>query len=216
MNLGPIKLLIFDLDGTLLDSKIDITNSINRTLMRYGVPQIPSDGDLVWKFLGDGALYLVDRSFSYQKSSVPDGAVDFFVKDYEEHSLVQSRLYPHAREVLEKLDKFKKAILTNKNQAVTEKICKGLDIAKYFDCIIGAGKYKKKPDPEGILKILEYFKVAPRMTVMVGDTTNDLIAGERANVKRIAVTWGVHERSVLEAQKPDLIIDDMEELLESV
>jgi len=205
-----IELIVFDLDGTLLDSKIDVSSSINNTLNKYGLDSIESD--LIWTFLGDGAAYLIDRCFAYRKSNVPDTAKDFFLDDYRNNCLVHTKLYAHVLDVIKSLSGFKKVIFTNKRQKITEFICAELNITSLFDYILGRGRFNKKPDPEGLLYILSILKISPSNAVIVGDTTVDLLCGERAKTKRIAVTWGVHSKEVLQKANPDAIIDDIREL----
>ena len=212
--LKGISLLIFDLDGTLLDSKTDIANAINKTLVKYNLPAMSED--IVWSYLGDGASYLVNRCFQYYRKEPPEASVEFFVKEYEDHATDFSKLYPNVLSTLTALSKFKKAILTNKPSEITEKICKELNFAHFFDLIVGGDQYKKKPDPEGVLHILNHLGVEARKTAILGDTTIDLLAGKKAGIKRIAATWGVHPREVLAEEKPDLIIDDFPEILKLV
>ena len=201
------KLIIFDLDGTLLDSKADISHSMNRTLAKYGLPAM--DADFVWKYLGDGALYLVNRCFSHFKKDAPDGAVEFFLKDYQFNSLMNTRFYKGVNEMLLSLQNKRKAVLTNKLHEFSMKIIQGLGSAHHFEYILGRGSYRKKPDPEGIFIILEKLSVKPDDAVMIGDTTIDLEAGERAGIRRVGVTWGVHDRATLESAKPDAIVDEV-------
>lgn len=210
MKLRGIELLVFDLDGTLIDSKTDISNSINETLKSYDLPLLGPD--LIWSYLGDGASFLVDKCFNFYRKNVPEGAIEFFVDHYAKHCIENTKLYPDVVKVLRKLGNFKKAILTNKTHEITVKICEELKISHFFEFIVGGGEFKKKPDPEGLLKILEFFKTAPENAVIIGDTTIDLLTGKRAAVKRIAVTWGVHKREVLEESNPDAIIDNIKDL----
>ena len=209
-----IDLLIFDFDGTLLDSKEDLAQSINKVLTMWSLQPLPVDR--VWAFLGDGAQYLVDRCFSYRGVKTPKHATEIFLKDYETNSLKKTKLYPNIEEVLHGLCGFRKAILTNKRHDFTMKICKGLGIETLFDMILGRKDFKKKPDPEGIFLIMNDLNASKEKTVMIGDTSIDMLAGERAGVKRIAVTWGVHKREDLIKCNPDALIDDIRQLKEII
>jgi phosphoglycolate phosphatase len=201
-----MKLIIFDLDGTLLDAKADITDSINRTLAIYSLR--PLSRELVWSYLGDGAAYLVNRCFGYYEKDVPPGAAELFVKDYENHCLDNSILYPGIKSLLKNLGGFQKAVLTNKTHEIALKVLEGMEIRELFDFIIGGrAKIKKKPDPQGILLILETLKIKADEAVIIGDTVVDMNAGMHAGIKRIAVTWGVHPREILLQSKPDAIVD---------
>lgn len=204
------RLLIFDLDGTLLDSKADISASMNRTLSKYGLPGM--DADFVWKYLGDGALYLVNRCFAHYGKQAPEDAVDFFLSDYQKNSLKNTGFYPGIEDVLRKLNKRRKAILTNKLHDFTLQILDGLDSTRHFEYILGRKDHKKKPDPEGIHIILGSLGVRPEQSVMIGDTTIDLEAGKRAGTMTLAVTWGVHDRDTLIAAKPDACIEKVSDL----
>ncbi len=209
-KLKNIELIIFDFDGTLLDSKADVAAAINRMLLRYG--EKPISPDKVWSFLGDGAGYLVDRCFEFYAKSSPEGSVDFFLKDYIENSLKQTRLYPGVLETLSKLAHYKMAILTNKLHDLTVKMCKNLGIIEHFELVLGRGGFNKKPEPDGIYIILDKLDIKPENAVIVGDTLIDMTAADRASIRKIAVSWGVHDKKTLLKSKPDGIIDKIEDL----
>lgn len=209
-SIEGVKLLIFDLDGTLIDSKTDISGSINTMLKNYGFA--PLDPDIVWKYLGDGALYLVDRCFGYYGVSAPLGSIEFFIKEYRNNYLRNTSLYPGILDALQEFKGFRKALLSNKIEDVTLKICDGLQITSFFEYIVGGGRFKKKPDPEGAKDILAHFKVLSENAAIIGDTTIDVETGKNLGLKTIAVTWGVHDRDTLLKSKPDRIVDSAEEL----
>jgi len=210
---ADIKLLIFDLDGTLIDSKIDISNAINKTLIRSELT--PIDPDKIWGYLGDGARYLVDRCFASHGVKTPDDATAFFINDYKSSCLENTFTYTGIRKLLGNLVKFKKAVLSNKLHEITFSICKELGIDPFFDLILGrSDELKKKPSPAGIIRILEKLKIKASQALIIGDTKIDLEAGKRAGIKRVAVTWGVHSKTELIEGKPDYLVHSVSELSE--
>jgi phosphoglycolate phosphatase len=210
-KLDNIDLLVFDFDGTLLDSKEDVAASVNSTLKKFDLGMI--DPDKIWSFLGDGAGYLIDRAFAYFSKNTPPEATDIFLKDYEENSLKKTSLYPGVFQMLESLNDFKTAIFTNKRHDFTVRICEGLGIVGKFDYILGRNShFPKKPEPDGLYIIMERLGIKAQNTAMIGDTTIDIITGKKAGTKTVAVTWGVHTKNMLIKENPDLIVEKIGEI----
>ncbi|MEI6132986.1 MAG: HAD-IA family hydrolase [Bacillota bacterium] len=210
-------LLIFDFDGVILDSSADIANAANYTLEHFGFRRLPNT--TIKALIGHGARDLVRRSFAEangQEPFVPENAYDTYLNYYMENAVVESKLYPNIISTLAALNERgdKCAILTNKPEPLTKKICIQLGIDKYFEYIIGPESLEKmKPNPEGILKLLAATKVLPSEAMMIGDSDSDIMTGRAAGVKTCAVTYGIGDLDKLLLTKPDMVIDDAWDLV---
>ena len=144
-----IKAVVFDLDGTLIDSKMDLVNSVNATLVELKREALPTD--VVASYVGSGAPTLIRRSLGGNPSEEElKRALAFFLVHYEEHKLDETRLYPGVKETLAELKSLPMSVLTNKPARISVRILEGLGVAQYFRCIYGGNSFTtKKPDPEG-------------------------------------------------------------------
>ena len=211
----PVKLLIFDLDGTLIDTLADITNSLNYAFGRRGLKKKLTEKQ-VRGMVGRGIGRLVEKAAAAGRDAggrkIAEELTGDFLAHYRRHLLDNTRLYPGVRETIEKLDGFKKAIITNKSVPLTRKILKGLDFAGQFDLVAGpetAGAMK--PSPEPVFYVLRRLKIAPAESVLIGDSRLDIESGKRAGVKcTVAVTYGYGGKPAKDA---DYVIDSMEKLL---
>jgi phosphoglycolate phosphatase len=189
MNLPA--LVVFDLDGTLVDTRADIVASANAALVAVGLP--PREGDLIASYVGNGSRILVSRALGPEHQDKLDVAVEAFFAHYGEHLLVHSRLYPGIAELLEELERRDVAMVvcTNKPGKFARPLLAGLEVARRFRFIHGWGDTKaQKPDPGGVFELCRLTGVEVAKAVLVGDSRIDVETGRNANMPTFAVTWG--------------------------
>ena len=212
-----MNLLIFDLDGTLIDSKLDLVHSVNA--MR-GMMSLPAIGEeIVASYVGNGAPVLVRRALGPAASEADaERALKYFLAYYRDHMLDNTRLYPGVREALDRLHaaNSKMAILTNKPVAFSQAIIGGLDLSDHFFRVYGGNSFnQKKPNPIGIVKLMEESSVPPESTIMVGDSYVDVRTARAACVKACGVSYGFQPETFAQ-DPPDLLVDDMKQLADFV
>ena len=212
-----MELLIFDLDGTLVDSKSDLINSVNATRGHMGLAALPHD--LVASYVGRGALALIRSSMGEDAAQEDvDRALDYFLGYYHEHMLDETRLYPG---VVEALDRFRSAgkrmaILTNKPVRFSELMIQRLDLSAHFMRIYGGNSFEqKKPDPIGIATLLGETGVSKRGTLMVGDSSVDIRTARNAGVASCGVMYGFQPETFA-AEPPDFTVETMGELADRI
>lgn len=208
----PIDLLIFDLDGTLVDSLDDIVHSVNFTLQKLGLESLSRD--TIRGYVGDGIKMLLQRAVGTQ-TNVSDEWVErarkIYYEHHEEHCLDHVRMYPHAMEIMEYFSSKKKAVVSNKSERFTKKILSGLGLAPHLDLIIGGDTLaEKKPNPLVIAHAVSVLKVSKNRTVMIGDGPQDIQCGRSAGVLTCGVTYGF--KPAEETKDADFIIHDLIEL----
>jgi phosphoglycolate phosphatase len=186
-----VRLVVFDLDGTLVDSRQDLADSANALIAERGGTPLPVDA--VTAMVGEGAALLVRRALT-AAGLEPDveAALPRFLELYDERLLANTRLYPGTREALDAVagDAIL-AILTNKPQRPTERLLVGLDIAGYFEEIIGGDTpLGRKPDPAGLAHLIAASGVAPAATILVGDSAIDLRTARAGGVRICLVRYG--------------------------
>ena len=210
-NDGKVRALVFDLDGTLIDSKLDLVNSVNATLTEMKKDALPTD--LVASYVGSGAPVLIRRALGGNPSEEElKRALAFFLVHYEEHKLDYTRLYPGVVETLAELKSLPMSVLTNKPVKISVKILEGLGVAQYFRSIYGGNSFEtKKPDPAGAIQILSELKVAPKEAAMVGDSEVDVQTARNAGMLSVIVNFGFgrHDRA---AHPADVYVNRFEEL----
>ena len=198
VKLSSVRALIFDLDGTLIDSKMDLIHAVNAMLVEMGRERLSAE--VISGYIGHGAPVLVARALG---AAVPEEkcahALQFFLKYYEEHKLDNTCAYPGVDETLAGLSRrqLPMAVLTNKPVRISVRILEALGLAKYFRSIYGGNSFEtKKPDPLGANTILQEMGVAARETAIVGDSEVDVQTARNAGTAAIAVNFGfgVHDR----------------------
>ena len=208
-----VDLVVFDLDGTLIDSAGDLARSVNAALERLapGTPPVPLDR--VRTFIGDGAAMLVSRTLGAAGVSVStEEALRVFLDCYQARLLDTTVLHAGVLESLDALGDRTLAVLTNKPGEMSRHILQGLGVAGRFARICGAGDVPaKKPDPAGLRLILDQTGVPPEAAVLVGDSAIDVRTGRAAGVRTVGVTYGL-DPAGLEAMAPDVLIADLREL----
>jgi phosphoglycolate phosphatase len=210
-NLSSVRALIFDLDGTLIDSKQDLILSVNAMLRETG--RAPLSEDTISGYIGQGAPVLVRRALGDAASEEEaKRALEFFLRYYEEHRMEHTRAYPGVAEGLAALDGYPLAVLTNKPVRISRRILDDLGLASFFRAIYGGNSFEtKKPDPLGTLAILGEFGVEPRDALLVGDSEIDVQTARNAGTWAASVTYGfgTHDH---EAFPPDVYLDRLTDL----
>jgi phosphoglycolate phosphatase len=210
-------LLIFDLDGTLIDSKSDLANSVNAARAHLGLR--PLNLAVISTCVGYGAPVLIRRALAGEASeSEIAQALEFFLDYYSRHALDSTRFYPGVKESLERLQGRGKrlAILSNKPVAISRMVIEGLRAAELFFKIYGGDSFAaKKPDPAGIDLLMREAGVARNATMMVGDSVIDVETGRNAGVRVCGVRFGFLT-GTFDRLPPDLLVDRMEDLADWV
>ncbi len=209
-------LLIFDLDGTLIDSKKDLADSVNAMRVWRGLP--PLADERVSSYVGDGAPTLVRRALPGASEEDLAEALRFFLAYYREHMLDATSLYPGVREALNRLHDahVPLAILTNKPVKFSVQLIERLGLTPHFFRVYGGNSFEeKKPHPIGIEKLMTELGAARERTTMVGDSAVDVRTARNARVQACGVSWGFQPETFADAP-PDFVIDAMEALVERV
>ena len=214
-----LRLLIFDLDGTLIDSRLDLIHSINAMLRHLGRPEL--DGDLIASYVGDGAPTLVRRSLGdIDDEAIFRTALEYFLGYYRVHKLDHTTLYEGIPEVLAQLahsapeSQRLMVILTNKPVNPSRDIVQALGLAPYFVRVYGGNSFAtKKPDPLGAQTLLQEFDISPDQALMIGDSSIDVLTGRNAGLWTCGLTYGFAPHSLAEVP-PDVQLDSPRELAE--
>ena len=203
----PIDALVYDLDGTLIDSRLDLAISVNAALADAG--RAPKPVELIATYVGDGIHVMLQRSFEDATPAVLERALQIYRAHYRAHCLDHTRLYPGVRSTLEYFRHKRQAVVSNKPADFSRLIVVGLGLEDLLPVVIGgdtAGALK--PDPAPVQAALAALAVGAGQAVMVGDGLTDLEAGRRAGTRTCAVTYGLGEREVLAEGRPDYWIED--------
>ncbi len=209
--MSPVRLVVFDLDGTLVDTVQDLATGVNEALavVAPGVPPLPLDA--VRSFVGDGAGVLIERTLRHAGLDLPaEQVLPVFLECYARHMLDTSVLYPGVPEALDQLADRTLAVLTNKPGNLSRAILDGLGLRSRFARVWGpddAGV--RKPDPSGLRRLLADLGFKAAEAAMVGDSSADVGAGRAAGMRTVGVTWGFQPKS---AEQADRTIADMRDL----
>jgi len=219
-----IRLLVFDLDGTLIDSRLDLIHSVNAMLRHIGRPEL--DGDLIASYVGDGAPALVRRALGdtdADDETLFRRAMEYFLGYYRLHKLDHTTVYEGIPEALARLAapsnglqadgvQRQMAVLTNKPVIPSRDIVRALGLGDFFVCVYGGNSFAtKKPDPLGARAILQETGMAADETLMIGDSSIDVLTGRNAGLWTCGVTYGFAPHS-LEKVPPDVLIENPREL----
>ncbi|MBU5635543.1 HAD-IIIA family hydrolase [Geomonas sp. Red69] len=197
--MGPIRLLIFDLDGTLIDSLPDLTDATNLIREQHGLPRIGVSD--VRKLVGQGARSLVERALPGAGEPEVERALEVFLAYNLAHIADKTRPYPGVPETLQELSLLgiPMVVLSNKNVALCREVLGRLGLERHFTDIFGADSFPhRKPSPEPVLALLNEFGVAAKECIMVGDSVNDIAAGGGAGVWTVGCSYGYGDASELE------------------
>lgn len=208
----PVDLLIFDLDGTLIESKWDIAACVQRTLADLDLP--PRTEEEIFGFVGDGIKRLLRLAVGEENQARYEEALRIFRGYYVKHCLDRTRFYPGIETVLNHFANKKKAVATNKSLEFTRIILNGLGPHHFAHVVGGDDGFGLKPDPGMLLAIMEKLKVPKERTVLIGDSTNDILGGHNAGIKVCAVGYGMGNRDKMAACGPEWFVETPEELME--
>jgi len=190
----PLAAVIYDLDGTLVDSRDDLADSVNAMLARLGLPE--HEPRIIYGFIGEGAERLIRRSLGAAHDDLYPQAAPVWREEYAKRLLNKTRLYDGIDRLLS-LPPDARGVLTNKPGGFAREILQGLGIAGAFRAVIGGDEAPRKPGPEGLLRICSMLNADPQQSLLVGDSAVDLATGRAAGVRVCAVTWGLGEGAVL-------------------
>jgi phosphoglycolate phosphatase len=208
---SSVRALIFDLDGTLIDSQRDLIRSVNAMLLEMGREELHED--TISGYIGHGAPQLVGRALGTGANANECAhALNFFLAHYDEHKLDSTCAYPGVPDALAQLAAFPMAILTNKPVRVSKRILEGLGLAKYFRAVYGGNSFQtKKPDPLGAQTILREFGAASSEALLIGDSDVDVQTARNAGTFAAAVNYGfgTHDRAIHPA---DIYLDRLTDL----
>jgi phosphoglycolate phosphatase len=203
------KLVIFDLDGTLIDSSQDIANAINHAIQGTGLPEISNEETIM--LIGEGITRLVEKLLVPHLLDKKDVILNRFLRYYSSHLVDTTTLYPFVKETLNGLDNIRKVILSNKRASFSAEILDKLGVSEYFDAIYGSDTAEeKKPSPIPVNMLLDRFSVSKDMAVLVGDSDTDIKTARAAGIRSIGVTYGYRDKETL--KEADRLIDDLRQL----
>jgi phosphoglycolate phosphatase len=217
-----IKLVIFDLDGTLIDSRLDLVHSVNAALRHIGRPELPED--VIASYVGDGAPILIQRALGGEvvDEALVRKGLEFFLSYYRAHKLDHTTVYPGVAEALAAIQNSasqsqnggprKLAVLSNKPVGPSKAIVEALGLGQFFSQVYGGNSFPtKKPDPEGARRLLEEYGVQPQQAAIIGDSHVDVNTGRNAGMVTVGVTYGFAPHT-LQDEPPDVLVDHPSEL----
>jgi phosphoglycolate phosphatase len=218
--LARIKLLLFDLDGTLIDSEKDLAASVNAMLRHFGRKELPLE--VIDTYIGDGAPMLIRRALGDPAhAAVVQEALNFFLLHYREHKLDTTLPYDGIREALHESEIFngrarKMAVLTNKPVRASRDIVAGLGLSQFFFQTYGGNSFEtKKPDPLGAQTLMTEAGATSDETVMIGDSEVDVLTARNAGLWSVGVTYGFAPHT-LERMHPDILVDTPQDLSQAL
>ncbi|MDO9547920.1 MAG: HAD-IA family hydrolase [Candidatus Marinimicrobia bacterium] len=224
MKKHQFRAILFDLDGTLINSSRDIVTSVNLTLNHFGFN--PIDHHKCVGFIGDGIRMLVKRAFAQVLFNDPESDLDAellnkadieYRKIYSEHLLDTSLPYPDVNNTLIQLTDLPMAVISNKAFIYTKQILEHFDLVRFFDPILGGDSlYQKKPDQAPLLHVANQYHISPYNCLMVGDSEKDIAAAQAAGMPVCAVTYGMRPKVILEDMNPDFLVDSFPDLLKII
>ncbi len=206
------KAILFDLDGTLIDSKKDLIIAVNNTMEEFGYA--PLEQKLILRYVGNGIRQLLaDCS---RKEDILKDMVKWFISFYRKHLIDNTKPYPDIIKVLTILKEkgVKMAVVTNKMTELSNIILNDLNMSKFFDTVSGGDLFLKKPNPELIIKTAD--KLNSKSYVIIGDSENDIIAGKIAEFQTAAALWGLRPPALLKSLSPDYMLPKAENILEVI
>jgi len=213
-----IKFVVFDLDGTLIDSRLDLVHSVNAALRHIGRPELPDD--VIASYVGDGAPILIQRALGGEATdeALIRKGLQFFLSYYREHKLDHTTVYEGIEDALARIQQSsngaprKMAVLTNKPVNPSRAIVEALGLGQFFTQVYGGNSFAtKKPDAEGVRKLLEENDAQPDRTAIVGDSHVDVRTGRNAGLWTVGVTYGFAPHT-LGDEPPDVLVDNAREL----
>ncbi|MGD2062203.1 MAG: HAD hydrolase-like protein [Nitrospirota bacterium] len=205
-------LLIFDLDGTLIDSKEDLANSLNQALREQGLTEL--DREEIYSYVGNGVYNLIDRSVRAAGGDDVDGALSHFMTVYDRRLLEHTRLYDGIEEVLHHFRDVPLALITNKSMRFTRPIVEGLGVAHRFQPLLTRDSFPEcKPHPRPVQHCVAAHGVRPQHSWMIGDGATDVVAGKAAGVRTCGCLYGFRSEAELTQAAPDALITSPRDLV---
>ncbi len=223
ISAASIRFLVFDLDGTLIDSRRDLVESVNATLRQFDLP--PQHDDRIASYIGNGAAKLIERALAADGAdpALAPAALEAFLAYYRDHSLDHTLPYPGVVEQLATLRErlgVPMAVLTNKPVGASQTICDGLGLSSLFVRIYGGNSFAtKKPHPEGLQTLMREAGVSPEQTVMIGDSSVDILTAQAAGTRSIGCRFGLSPRSIAQMEQErlvDAVVDSAHEWSEAL
>jgi len=206
-----ISLIVYDFDGTLVDTLFDIADAVNLSLNELGLRTLSRA--TIRKYVGKGVERLMAQSINDTGYFDLPRAVELFRKHYSENLMNHTRFYPFGRDILDHFHDKKQAICSNKPEDFVRRILQSLESLDCFDAILGGDSLEsKKPDPEGLLHLLDRFQCSPERAVVVGDSPVDIEMGKRAGVYTCVVNYGFGDPKEIASAGPDCSIDHLSQL----
>ena len=211
MNKRKITLIVYDFDGTLVDTLFDIADAVNLSLDELGLRTLSREA--ICKYVGKGVERLMAQSIEDTGYSDLSHACQLFRKHYSENLMNHTRFYPAGREILHHFRDKRQAICSNKPEDFVRRILVSLKSLEAFDAILGGDSLTtRKPDPEGLLHLLDRFQCSPEQAILVGDSPVDIETGKRAGVYTCVVSFGFGDAAEIAAAGPDCSIDHLSQL----
>jgi phosphoglycolate phosphatase len=206
------RLIIYDLDGTLVDTREDIADAANHMRIAHGL--IPLDDEKIWKFVGKGLFHLIQQCLATEDPKAIRRGSKIYRAHYTKHMLDKSKLYAGARECLELFKGIQQVVITNKPNPYAETILKELCVYRYLSRLVaGENEFPFKPEPASTLALMAAAKVTPNETLWVGDSDVDIETARNAGVHVAALTHGFVSKEKLKAAKPDRLFKDFRALI---
>ncbi len=207
-----LRAIVFDLDGTLIDSRPDIATACNFALSSMGFSVLSEDA--IGVHIGNGARHLCMGAAAVADDDPRvDELLRTFLSFYGNNPVVRTSWMPGALEALDELSSFKLAVCTNKTREVADRVLDAMHALRRFEIVVGGGDAKRlKPAPDPVLLVVQRLHCDPRQVVMVGDSPQDVLAGRAAHARTIAYAGGYTSRAALEKAAPDVIVESWQEV----
>jgi len=207
------RLIAYDLDGTLVDTRRDIAEAANHMRLKLGLEALPQKE--ICRGVGMGLRVLIERSLNTQDPKRVDQGMQIYREHYRTHMLDHTQLYPAAREFLTHFQEQHQVVITNKPNPYSKEILAALGVADFFfEIVAGESEYPRKPDPAALLALMKRAEASPQETVLVGDSPIDIETGQRAGVMTACVAHGFVEEEELRTFNPDCLVPDLKALLD--